>query len=902
MSNKKARVWSWRSLQKRHSFRYETYSDNSLESFLLTKFRKLRDYLSLSFLDLGRSLRKSNGSLWLLLSLLIVMVALFHLNSSKVLSISPSTYASQFIYQFIAAVILFIFLYKIKIILNFLWLITGPNLRWLRLFLALELISIVLAVYSLLPGTSIKIANSIGAFSAGCAVVVSIIGSIRQWKFVRYQKLLSQRSQLIVGRAFTEDFEINGQQGSALRLKNIVKNEKNPQVPITVLVDGKWGDGKTYLVDYVIDSLTKSSSDYVIVRFEPWRHVSEEAIVTSFYGSLGSELSNLPGSTGVQFDIAALSRNFVSKIDKTGTIESLLTQLPQRRSSPTSLKKAERLLTDAGKRLVFIIDDVERCGDKNRILRTLQLGLHLGADIKNSTTIVIGDIQEIIEKTDVDESFLQKIIDEQITILPPTKEEMLDITNSLMKCLPLDIQITQDQRLDLLVRNVRGIKRVLNGVSQDYLGVGDNIHPQDLFAINVIRHAFPTIYADIMQNRSFYVPFQYKDYTDEAFRLYGLGAGREDSDFTKDQAEHLTALMKGLKLSDIRQRRLISVLEELFPATKSRFEGGEQPNNNTSSRQQRRERRIGVSIDYIDRYFLLSKSVDKRHIIEESQAKMRDSYFTEADDETRLQYLRSLTVANDKDSEELFYSGLADSLADLPHKDPNRRVLARDMLRLYFRNTNRLVRDDKQTLLIILNAINDYVDRHDYNYIFANIAKYMQHPSTGLRLLLYINPTRQNSFYGLKSYEDYNELRKKILSKIDTYYLDQGNDIIEEDDTEEREWRFTIAQWSTSVCYDSLDEFIDNRFKKVNDYLMRITESSPEKFHNLLMNAFWHQDMMSEKAKFNFTITPQAYDIKKFAARVRKLVKQKNLSGDILSDLQNFLAAYDQFEKEPEQK
>ena len=113
--------------------------------------------------------------------------------------------------------------------------------------------------------------------------------------------------------------------------------------------------------------------------------------------------------------------------------------------------------------------------------------------------------------------------------------------------------------------------------------------------------------------------------------------------------------------------------------------------------------------------------VDKRHIIEDSQAEVRESYFNEDDDSIRLSHLGSIIDVKDKDDEELFYGGLTDSLADLYHDDPNRKVLGRDMLRLYFQDTNYVVRDDKRTLLIILNAINTYIDQEDYSLSLIHI-------------------------------------------------------------------------------------------------------------------------------------------------------------------------------------
>lgn len=868
-----------------------------VSGYILSIFR----YLYVATTELRDFLHRSIKVAWVTALITIVIIVLFHVNA-KILTIANAKQQSTSVaVQIILTIIFLGTAYNLPRIARFIWLLLGPHGRWFTCFAALETAALMVASYSFFSKLHREEALNISLFITVTALVAAIIGSVRQIRFDQKQSYLAQQSRLFRDRSKTEHFEINGQIGPTQRLVNLLQIEKNPNAPLIVAVDGKWGDGKTYLVEHAIKHLPVDDNNYVIVRFEPWRHASEDAIITNFYSTLGHELSKLPGSAGIRLDIAALSRSLVNTVDKTGTAQALLTQLPPASENQASLDKADKLLADTGKRLLLIIDDVERCLDRDRILRTLQLGVHIGNDIKNSTTIIISDIQEILTHKEISETFLQKVIDEKITVLPPTKQEMLNATNALMGTMDFDIKLEQDQRLDMLMRNVRGIKRVLNGLDQDYKNVGDNIHPQDLFTMNALKHAFPTIYADISQNRSYYVPFEYDDYNDEGFTLYGLMGERDDSDFIKDQTAHFQSLLKNLDLSPRDKRRLISVIENLFPATNKRFYGNTEVINNPYSTQHRRERRIGVNRLYLDRYFLLSNEVDKRHIIENSQAAVRDDYFAEKDDAKRLGKLRSIVPTDlDGGSEELFYGALADILSGLNHDSPERKVLARDMLRLYFQETGYLVRDEKRSLLIIVDAIDRYVNNNDYAYVFEHIDRFMHHPSTGLRLLLYINPTRDNSFHNLKSYPGYTKLSEKILKKIDDYYIKQANDVLDEDVSNNEEWRFTIAQWATSVCYNDHTYFVPARFKRVNRYLIAITANNPSKFRDLIMGAFW-QSFMGEGYKFIFNSQPQPYDVQLLAKHARQLLKQPNLEESVTNDLKAFLKAYRVYASEQKQ-
>ena len=897
MSKNKRINFSWYTLKKRHEISHVSKMDNSLALKLSNTSKRASAYIFYSISDFNYAFLGHKKAIWLSLLITLAAVVLYELNRKSLGLLTSYDVVMSPVLQLAACIVIIVFLYNIRSILKSMWLNAGADFRWLRSSAIFEVPTLVILIYAFAFHIDNYIVNSLLRIGSSVGLLLAIIGSARQLIYFHRMEISRSAISLFKESLPVGPFNINGQTKSLLRLERILKSERNSITPLAVVVDGRWGDGKSYVVNDVIGRITENDKSYVVVRFEPWRHVSEEAIITNFYNSLGLKLSELPGSMGIQLDMAALSRSFVSQIDKTGTIESLLSLIPKKTSGQQDLSKANKLLEDTNKRLLFVIDDVDRCLDKDRILRTLQLGLHLGSDIKNSTTIIVGDIQEVIKITNIDESFIQKVIDEHIMVLPPTKKEMLKITNDLLALTNLDIKLVQDQRLDLLSRNVRGLKRVLNGLSQDYEGIGDNLHPQDLYVMNVIKHSYPTIYADIAQNPVYYVPFEYSDYSDENFSLYGFDGERKDSQFIQDQIEHFEIIIEKLGLKERSRRRIISVLEDLFPATKKRFEGSSDTNNTTNSRQQRRERRIGASREYLDRYYLLSTEIDKRHIIENSQAVIKNAYFENTDDASRLKQLKTLINGDDKSSEELFYGGLVDLLGEMSHDDSKRKTLARDMLRLYFEETELLVQDDKRTLLIILGGIDTFLNNDEMDYVFENIEKYMSHPSTGLRLLLYINPTRSNDLYELKSFAGYNKLREKILKKIDEYYITNQHDIIEEDNTENQEWRFTVAQWSTSVCYDNVEDLNISRFNKVNDYLIRICFESNQKFHDLLMAAFWHNNMNGRESGFVFNMSPQPYDAKKFAHRARQILKSLNSSSEIEHDLRNFVKAYNIFKK-----
>lgn len=134
---------------------------------------------------------------------------------------------------------------------------------------------------------------------------------------------------------------------------------------------------------------------------------------------------------------------------------------------------------------------------------------------------------------------------------------------------------------------------------------------------------------------------------------------------------------------------------------------------------------------------------------------------------------------------------------------------------------------------------------------------------------------------------------------VDSYYIAQKHDALREDTSDNGEWRFTVAQWATSVCYERPDDLIPERRSKVNDYLLRLVKGDIHWFHQLLMGAFW-MSQFDEPSRFIFEVKPQPYEADKFVS-IAKIWLKRPRSGQLSdqqdNDLRLFINDYDRWLK-----
>ncbi len=736
------------------------------------------------------------------------------------------------------------------------------------------------------------------------ALIALVVGYIRKSK---HTPLKTPEHLSFLNDLIDENFEFTqGQKNAAHTLSSLLTNlgAYENVGPLSIAVNGKWGDGKTTIVNNVLSRIDERQ--FIIIRFDPWRYTNQESLVSGFYDEIGSAIAQrLPGFRTARMDFARFARNFISTITKT---QSLVSSIEFTNSSKNSFpKKIDKHLHQNNKRLLVVIDDIERLYEDAHITRTLQLAQYMKGDIKNSAILFLTDIQQIeaaIPKRLNGPSYLQKFFDTTVVISPPSRAEMLNFMNHFLKKLDIkiDVQLKEDVQLSMLMRNVRGIKRVLSMFANDIQAVGENVNAQDILFLRSLYYAHPSIYIDMRENTSMYFGYSY-DYNDIDFSYYGFS----DEDFEAAQIEHFNRLFVEMNSSPRNIQKIKSLLEDYLPALGNVFREPGTGKKHIDYGKLSRERRIG-SREYLERYFIFSEDVDKKHVVEKQIDKFIEEHWNDSDKE-RYSSLGGVYADFVDDSKKLFVELYLQKIQDIDGEDREsasgiRKKHYRDILRLNLSTTNYIKIDGDGTLMRTLGAIDQNLVPGDFPYIFKDITKYINHPTVSLRIALYMNPQRDNGLHYLRKYEGYDELRNEILLSVDDYYLNQKNSVLEEESTSEKDWIFVVAQWSTSVSYDNPEDYKEDRFNSVNTYLLELVQDNPELLKKLILGAFWSNDLVRNKHRFFFNIKPKAYDHKIFVDESNKWLENRagELSDDQKKTLQSFVDAYRKFLEENKKK
>lgn len=666
--------------------------------------------------------------------------------------------------------------------------------------------------------------------------------------------------------------------------------------PLSVALNGKWGDGKTTIVNTVIANL--NNKNLIVVRFDPWRYTSQESLVSGFYDEIGIAIAGrLPGFRTARIDFAKFARGFIAAISKSDTLANAFSLAKPR--SYDFPNKIDRHLRLNDKRLLVIIDDIERLYEDSHITRTLQLAQYLKSDITNSAIVFLTDIAQIesaIPERLNGSVYLQKFFDTTIIVAPPTRTEMLAFMNLFLKKLSIgiDIKLEEDIQLSRLMRNVRGIKRVLSMFANDIDAIGENVKAQDVLFLRSLYYAYPSLYIDIRENTSMYFDYHF-DFNDSEFGLYGFN----EEDFEQAQKQHLEDLFAEMRLTAEEIKRFKALLEDYLPGLENVFRRPGSGKRHIDYGKLSRERRIG-SREYLDRYFILSEDVDKKHELEA----MIDSFIAKnwgKSDTDRFKSLRKF-YSNNKDSKRLFYELYLQKVRGLEGNDREassdlRKSHYRDLLRLNVEKTDYESMDNDGTFMRTLGEIDQQLVPDDFPYIFDDLSDYAMHPTISMRIALYLNPRRDNGLYHLRQYDGYNDLRSKILASVDEYYLVKQHNVLTESSTTDKQWIFVVAQWSTSVCYDTQQDFNQERYDKVNAYLIELVENDASLLEKLIQGAFWHNDLISNKYRYTFNSKPQAYDHVLIAEQVRKWLENNpdELADETKAIFEAFSAAHEKF-------
>lgn len=318
-------------------------------------------------------------------------------------------------------------------------------------------------------------------------------------------------------------------------LTEVIMNDAT-QTPFTVGVFGAWGSGKSSLLE-MIDQKLASDYDQKVVRvhFNPWVYRREPNILLPLLHTLQdtlaedrrsrfTEAAKAIGAVAAKLSAGVLLGRLSAGAVSSGDIDKLLAQYAkQRQETECEMRKLRATLQqqadtvrENGARLVFFIDDLDRC-EPNEIIDLLE-SVKLFLDLHN-VFIIIAIAKDVVNRgvafkyrdfgfTDdkvlaVGDEYLDKMIQLPLYLLPIDSGTVGQFMDGFD--LPEDVRAQVNLLQSIVSPNPRRIKRVLNTCAVTYAIIRRSPGLQDLHLdliarLAVMRLQSSDLYAAILKN------------------------------------------------------------------------------------------------------------------------------------------------------------------------------------------------------------------------------------------------------------------------------------------------------------------------------------------------------------------------------------------------------------------
>jgi hypothetical protein len=330
---------------------------------------------------------------------------------------------------------------------------------------------------------------------------------------------------------------------------------------IAIGIYGPWGDGKTTVLSFIKEAI-REDAHMIAMDFNPWRFGEEDELLRSFFDSL-------VGKVGQSLTDA---KDFVNKwkdvfiaVPYVGTAAEKLAAKLTARKLEEFKTKTEELLETAGKRIVVLMDDIDRL-ETEEIQAVFRL-IKLTASI-NYVAYVLAFDDEVVaaalqEKygavSQSGQGFLEKII--QVPLHLP-KIPTAVLRRFCCKCVEESLKAAgvkladEEQKLfcshlTLIAPQIhtpRQCKRYANGVAFALGILREEVNPVDLLLIEALRIFHPRLYKIIRSYREFFVSGEQFDFSIDSAQF---------------EAEVMSDAWKGQTTQE--QEALRKLLVHLFP-------------------------------------------------------------------------------------------------------------------------------------------------------------------------------------------------------------------------------------------------------------------------------------------------------------------------------------------------
>lgn len=362
----------------------------------------------------------------------------------------------------------------------------------------------------------------------------------------------------------------------------------------TVGLFGKWGCGKTSLVNMALEEIEKiqtedeSKKEMIIVHFEPWNFTDTNQLLTQFFVRLANEfqkkgdknltkIGNALETYSDAFGLFELLPGVGSPIAKVGKwVSSRLGQKIQKGLDKRDVLKQKnqviQLLNNQSNRVLVVLDDIDRLS--NEQIRYIFQLITSVARFPNTTYLLVFDKEIVVEALkDVQsgngQDYLEKVIQMPIQIPDIQRSDLRKVLFEQLEKIIVDFkdlgynkkrwQQLYQSCVDPFITHLRDINRICNTLRFKLTGISSEIDFADMFAISIVEIQHPLVYTWVKNNKSILTGED--DYST-------LGGNKTQKEWLTHYTEIFSKLVSSERLNtetEYETELVVRLLTDLFP-------------------------------------------------------------------------------------------------------------------------------------------------------------------------------------------------------------------------------------------------------------------------------------------------------------------------------------------------
>ncbi len=371
----------------------------------------------------------------------------------------------------------------------------------------------------------------------------------------------------------------------AAHLANIITLESSDEC-LTVSLEGKWGYGKTSVVNLIKKSALRQENKPIIVEYNPWLAGKAEALIQDFLVQFSSQL-NIPDrpKEGLKAakELLAYSSlfnamKFIPGVEPwASTVQGVFKVIGGTTKKISKLKelnlisrknKVTEIIRTLNQSIIVVIDDIDRLAP-DEAFQVIRL-VKAVADFPGTSFLLCFDPEYLIgalEKHGIRKSdqYVDKVVQLRVPLPLITHGDMqrlsdIELNNLSDKDLTLHFEKDQErlsllyhQYVKYLIRTPRELKRIFNNLRLILAQTEGMVSFTDLYCLSVISIKAQHIYQSLKDSPEMYIGRSFDD---------GYSFEKAE-DVVKRYEKNLDDLVS--KCPTKNQKYVRGLLEELFP-------------------------------------------------------------------------------------------------------------------------------------------------------------------------------------------------------------------------------------------------------------------------------------------------------------------------------------------------